>query len=187
MTKCRIPKYCKRYRIDVLIYDVESKNILPRSARQKKLSVYIHKNHYCGVWMKIRKDAILNGEEIKRTFKSVKIKINDSNLNQRVRYQFPKHETKDQVENVFAFALETYKDQEFAEAYEAGLHDVNHLRDHWDRDLTPDELVTEKHNVIVFDGCKENPVMNLFQFFSKNYVGDERTYFDKDGDEIVSS
>ena len=135
LTKSKIPKYCKRYRIDVLIYDVESKNILPGSARQKKLSVYIHKNQYCGVWKKIRKDALLNGEEIKRIFKSVKIKIKDNNLNQRIRYQFPKHETKDQVENVIAFDLETYKDQENAEAYAAGLHDVNHLRDCWDRDL----------------------------------------------------
>ena len=50
----------------------------------------------------------------------------------------------DQLENVFVFDLETYNDQEFAEAYAAGLYDVNRLRDKWDRDLTSDELVTER-------------------------------------------
>ena len=61
---------------------------------------------------------------------------------------------------MFVFDLETYNDQEFAEAYAVGLYDVNRLRDRWDRDLTPDEIVTEKDNFIVFDESYTNPVMN---------------------------
>ena len=68
---------------------------------------------------------------------------------QRIRYRFSKHETIDQLENVFVFDLETYNDQEFAEAYAAGIYDVNRLRDKWDRDLTLDQTVTEKDSVIV--------------------------------------
>ena len=58
-------------------------------------------------------------------------------LNQKIRYRFPKHETKDQLENVLVFGLETNKDQEFAEACAAGLYDVNRLREMWNKGLTP--------------------------------------------------
>ena len=106
-------------------------------------------------------------------------------MNPRIRYRFPKHETKDQLENVFLFDLETYNDQEFAESYTARLYDVDRVR--WYRDLTPDEILTEKDNVTVFHGCKGNPVMNMPKYISESYEGNERTYIDKNGDEIVSS
>ena len=88
---------------------------------------------------------------------------------------------------MFVFELETYNDQEFAEANAAGLYDVNHLRDRWNTDSTPDEIVTEKDDVIVFDGCNGNPVMSMLKYISENYEGDERIYVNKNGDEIVSS
>ena len=61
------------------------------------------------------------------------------------------------------------------------------LRDKWDRDLTSKELETKRENVTVFDESSGNPVMNMLKYISENCEGDERTYFDKDGDEIVSS
>ena len=65
---------------------------------------------------------------------------------------------------------------------------MNQLRDRWDRDLTPDEIVIEKENVTVFDRSIGNPVKNmLLKYISENYKGDERTYTDKSGDETVSS
>ena len=88
---------------------------------------------------------------------------------------------------MFVFDLETHNDQEFAEAYAAGLYDVNRLRDKWERDLTDQELETERENVTVFDGSNGNPVMNLPNYVSEKIDGEERTFFDKDGDEISSS
>ena len=88
---------------------------------------------------------------------------------------------------MFLSDLETYNDQEFAEAYAAGLYDVNRLRYRWDRDLTPDENVTEKDSVIVFDGSNGNPVMNMLKYISENYEGDEKTYTDNFGDDIARS
>ena len=85
------------------------------------------------------------------------------------------------------FDLETHNDQKFAEAYAAGLYDVNRLRDKWDRDLTPDEIKTERENVSVSDAFNGNCVMNMLKYISENHEGDEKTYIDKDGDEIVSS
>ena len=84
-------------------------------------------------------------------------------MKQKKRYRFPKHETIDQLENVFVFDSETHKDQEFAEAYAAGLYDVNLLKDKWDRDLTSDELVVERQNVTVFDASNGNCVMDMLK------------------------
>ena len=69
----------------------------------------------------------------------------------------------DQLEKVFVFDLETHYNQEFAEQYAAGLYVVNRSQDRWNRDLTPDEIVTEKDNVIVFDGSNESPVMTMLK------------------------
>ena len=188
MTRCRIPEFCKRYKIDIGIYDLNSKRILPWTVKQKNICVHIHRNHYCVIWKKNRKDSLLNGvNEIDKNFNYVKNKRNENNLKQRIRYRFPKHETIDQLENVFVFDLETHNDQEFAEAYAAGLYDVNRLRDRWHRDLTTDELIIERENVTVFDTSNGNCVMNMLKYISENYDGDERTYIDRDGDEIVSS
>ena len=87
---------------------------------------------------------------------------------------------------MFVFDLDTYNDQEFAEAYQ-GLYNVNRLRDRWDRDLTPEQVLTEKDIVIVFDGYNGNTVMHMLKYSSENCEEYQRTYIDKDGDEIVSS
>ena len=188
MTRCRIPEFCERYKIDIGIYDLNNGRILSRTVKQKNICVYNHKNHYCVIWKKNRKDSLLNGvNEIDKNFKYIKNKINEDNLKQRIRYRFPKHETIDQLENVFVFDLETHIDQEFAETYAAGLYDVNRLRDRWHRDLTPHELVIERKNVTIFDASNENCIMNMLKYISENNNGDERTYIDKDGDEIISS
>ena len=188
MTRCRIPDSCERYKIDIGIFDPKDESFLPRTVKQRDICVHIHKNHYCGIWKKNRKKSLLiKVDEIDINFKYVKNKINKNNLKQRIRYRFRKRETIDQLENVFVFDLETWNDQEFAEAYAAGLDDVNRLRYRWNRELTSDELMIERENVFIFDGSKRKFVMDMFKFISENYKGDERTYIDRDGDELVSS
>ena len=188
MAWCRIPEFCKRYKIDIAIFDLNSKKILPWTVKQKNICVHIHKNHYCVIWKKKRKDSLLNGvQEIENNFIYIKNRINEDNLKQRILYRFPKHETIDQLENVFVFDLETHNDQEFAEAYGAGLYDVNRLRECWHRDLNSNELIIERKHVTVFDASNGNCIMNMLKYISENYEGDERTYIDKDGDEIISS
>ena len=188
MTRCRIPEFCEKNKIDIGIYDPKSKRILPRTVKQRIKCVYIHKNHSCVIWKKNRSQSLLLGVTEKgKNFKYNKSKINENYLTQRIRYRFPKHEPIDQLENVFVFDLETHNDQEFAETYAAGLYDVNRLRDKWNRDLTSNELIIERENVTVFDATNGNCVMDMLKYISENYEGDERTYIDKDGDEIVSS
>ena len=93
MSRCRIPEFCKRHKIDIGIYDLNSKRILPWTVKQKNICVHIHRNHYCVIWKKNRKDSLLNGvQEIENNFKYVKNKINENNLKQRILYRFSKHE-----------------------------------------------------------------------------------------------
>ena len=188
MARCRIPEFCKRYKIDIGIYDLNSRRILRWTVKQKNICVHIHRNHHCVIWKKNRKDSLLNGvQEIENNFKYVKNIINENNLKQRILYRFPKHEIIDQLENVFVFDLETHNDQDFAEPYGVGLYDVNRLKDCWYRDLNSNELMIERKNVTVFNASNGNCIMNMLKYISKNYDGDERTYIDKDGDEIISS
>ena len=88
---------------------------------------------------------------------------------------------------MFVFDLETSNDQEFAEAYATGLYDVNRLRDRVDRELTRDEIKSEKNNVIVLDESYANLIMITLKYIPENYEEDEKTYIDKDGDELFSS
>ena len=130
MTRCRIPDLCERYKIDIGIHYLKSKRILSRSVKPRTICLYIQKNHYFVIRKKNRGESLLNGVgEIEPNFKYVKNKINKDNRGQRIRYRFLKHATIDQFENVFVFSLETYNDQESAEAYAAGFNDVNRLQD----------------------------------------------------------
>ena len=47
--------------------------------------------------------------------------------------------------------------------------------------------MTEKDNVIVFDGSNANPVTKMLKWISENYEGDERTDNDRDANVIISS
>ena len=46
MTRCRIPEICERYKIDIGIFDLKSKRILPRSVNERHLCLYILKIQY---------------------------------------------------------------------------------------------------------------------------------------------
>ena len=50
MTRCRFAEFCKRYKIDFVIFDLRSKMILLWSLEEKNLGLCIHKNHYCVIW-----------------------------------------------------------------------------------------------------------------------------------------
>ena len=81
MTRCRIPEFCKRYKIDIGFYDLNSKRILPWTVKQKNICVHINKNHYCVIWKKNRENSLLNGvDEIDKNFKYIKNKINENNF-----------------------------------------------------------------------------------------------------------
>ena len=57
MTRCRIPEICEKNKINIVMYDAESKRILSRSNKQRGICMYVQKNHFCVIWKKNGKDA----------------------------------------------------------------------------------------------------------------------------------
>ena len=59
MTRCRIPKFCEQYKIDIVIYDPRSERSLPRNIEQRDICVHIQKHHCRVFWKKNRKFFIM--------------------------------------------------------------------------------------------------------------------------------
>ena len=53
--------------------------------------------------------------------------------------------------------------------------------------MTPEEIETGGENVFVSDKSGGNHITNMPENISKNSKGDEKSYLDKEGDEIVTS
>ena len=64
---------------------------------------------------------------------------------------------------MFVFGLETYNDQEIAQANAAGLYHVRPVRDKLDRNSGPEEIEIERKCVIVFDKSCGNPFMDMLK------------------------
>ena len=45
MTRCRIPDFCEKYKLDIRIYDPGRKRILPRIVKLREICVHTLKNH----------------------------------------------------------------------------------------------------------------------------------------------
>ena len=61
MTRCRIPEFSERFKIDIGIYDPKS-NEYSLGMLNKEIYVYTFiKNHYCVVWKTNRRDSLLGG------------------------------------------------------------------------------------------------------------------------------
>ena len=61
MTRCKIPKFCERYKTDIEIYDPKSKRKQPRNVKQGDICVDIHNIHYCVLWKKTDEIVCLKG------------------------------------------------------------------------------------------------------------------------------
>ena len=81
MSRCRIPEFCERYKIDNGIYDPKSRRFLPRSVMQRDICLHINKCQYCVVWKKNRQDSLFNGAKgMDRNFKYDKNIINEKKI-----------------------------------------------------------------------------------------------------------
>ena len=74
MTRCRIPAFRKRYKIDIGIYDVKTKEFFLGQLNREAFVYSFIKNHYCVIWMKNRRDGLLKGvDELDKNFEYDKI------------------------------------------------------------------------------------------------------------------
>ena len=127
MTHCSVPKFRERFKVESRNTTQQEKRIFPMSVKERDNCLYIQKNRYCVNWKATRKNLLVNEVEVEAIFEDNKNKLNEDNFSRRNCYQFPKSERIDQLDNIFVFISETHNDQEFAEAYAAGLYNVNCL------------------------------------------------------------
>ena len=47
MTQAKTQPFCRKYNLNLGVYNVKQKTILPRSVTQRNVCFYIHDNHFC--------------------------------------------------------------------------------------------------------------------------------------------
>ena len=188
MTSAKIQPFCKKYGIDLGVYNINQQEILPRCVTERRLCLIIHENHFCVIW-KTKKTSFTDAiKELEDNFKYEANQISDNILKQVQEYKFPISNEKDCLYAVFAFDLETanvdYK--QYCVPYAAGCYHLNRLKECYNGNLSEDELKIERENVHIFDYKNKNPVMDMINFIVKNYKGKPKFFKHKDGNYKIS-
>ena len=50
MTSAKIQPFCKKQSINLGVYNAKHQEILPRSVTERRICLFIHKNHFCVIW-----------------------------------------------------------------------------------------------------------------------------------------
>ena len=107
MTSAKIQPLDKRHDINLDIYDLKQKTILPLSVTERRICLYIQENHFCVIW-KTEKTTFINAiKELEDNFEYEPDHITENILKQVQEYKFPLSNDKDCLFAVFASDLET--------------------------------------------------------------------------------
>ena len=188
MTSAKIQPFCKKYNINLGVYNINQQEILPRYVTERRLCLIIHENHFCVIW-KTKNTSFTNAiKELEDNFKYEDNQISDNILKQVQEYKFPISNEKDCLYAVFAFDLETanvdYK--QYCVPYAAGCYHLNLLKECYNGNLSEDDIKIERENVHIFDYKNKNPLMDMINFIVKNYKGKPKFFKDKDGNYKIS-
>ena len=187
MTSAKIQPFCKKYNINLGVYNKNQQEILPRSATERRICLYIHENHFCLIWKTKNTTFTKAIKELEDNFKYEANQKSDNILKQAQEYKFPISNEKDCLYAVFAFDLETANVdfKQYCVPYAAACYHLNRLKECYNGNLSEDELKIERDNVHIFD-YKKNPVMDMIDFIVKNYKGKPKFFKNKDGKYKIS-
>ena len=189
MTSAKIQPFCKKHNINLGVYDLKQKRILPLSIKERRICIFIHQNHFCVIWKTVKTNFTDAIEELEKNFEYQPNHITDNILKQVVEYKFPISTEKDCLFGVFSFDLETVNVpyQEFCEPYAAGCYHLDRLRECYNGNLFEKELEIERQNVHIFDRSNNNPVLDMIKYIIANYKGKPKYFKDKNGEFKISS
>ena len=189
MTSAKIQPFCKKHDINLGIYDLKQKRILPLSVTERRICLYIHENHFCVIWKTEKTTFIKAIKELEDNFEYEPNHITDNILKQVQEYKFPISNEKDCLFAVFSFEVETVNVpyQEFCEAYGAGCYHLDRLKECYNGDLTKEELEIGRQYVHIFDRENNNPVLDMIKYIISNYEGKPKYFKDKNGEFKISS
>ena len=189
MTQAKIQPFCRKYNLNIVVYNLKQRTISPNSLTEWSVCLYSYNNHICVVRITAQSsfpDAIA---ELEENFKYESNEITDDILRQGIEYKFPTTSGKICMFAVFAFDLETCSvvNQLDCEAYAAGTNHSNRLSDCFNGDLTEKELEIERKNVHVFDRENNKSVLDMINYVINNYKGKPKIITNKHGKKIISS
>ena len=82
MTSAKIQPFCKKYNINLGVYNINQQEILPRYVTERRLCLIIHENHFCVIW-KTKNTSFTNAiKELEDDFKYEDNQISDNILKQ---------------------------------------------------------------------------------------------------------
>ena len=188
MLRARVSLFCKRVGIGIGFWSNEDKRIMPRNCPVRNKCLYLYKQHYCVIWKNNDNDSLLNAaKEVENNFQYIRNRINNNNLKNIIKYSFPFKEKHNELDNVLIFDIETGNVEDRAIPYGIGLYDLSRLKYRYKKDLTDNEIITERKNVIKFKAYDGNPVVQMVEYINKNYTGDKIIHRNKSGVNIVKS
>ena len=163
MTSTKTELFCKKYNINLGVYNKGQRSILPKPIKERRTCLYNHKKHFCLIWKMINTtftDAI---KEIEDNFEYEASHISDNISKQIAEYKFPTSNEKDCLYAVLSFDPETVNlsYQKFCEAYAADCCHINRLKEGYNGDLTDEELEAERQHVHILDRVNYNPVLDM--------------------------
>ena len=89
MTQAKIQPFCRQYILNLGVYNVKQKTILPQSVTQKTICLCIHDYYFC-VFQKKNESAFYDAmKELKENFIYESNEISEVILKQFIEYNIP--------------------------------------------------------------------------------------------------
>ena len=88
MTSAKIQPFCRKYNINIGVYNKRQRSILPKTITERGICLLIHNTHFSVIWKNNQSsfpDAI---EEVEKKFKYEETQINYNILQQVIEYKF---------------------------------------------------------------------------------------------------
>ena len=107
MTSAKIQPFCRKYNINLGVYNIKQRSILPKTITERRICLLIHNNHFYFIWKNNQSNFPDAKKEIDDNFRYDETQMNDNILNQVIEYKFPISNEMMCLYNVFSFDLET--------------------------------------------------------------------------------
>ena len=152
MNSAKIQPFFKKYNLNLKVYNVKQKTILPPSVVKRNICLIMHNNIFCVIRKRNRStfpDAI---KELEENFRYEDNQIYGTFFFEKAEeYKIPTSNVKNCRFAVFAFDLETcnVENDINCEAYAAIVYHVNRLNEGFNGELTENKLRIDRKNVHV--------------------------------------
>ena len=170
MTSAKIQPFCRKYNINIGVYNKRQRSILPKTINERRICLLILNNHFSVIWKNIQSNFPDATEEVEKNFKYEETQINDTILQQVIEYKFPTSYEMNCLYNLFAFDLETCNVEysENFEPYASGVYHLNKLYWCFNGNSDKEELAIERSKVHEINRENGNPVLKMIEYVKNN-------------------